>query len=87
MSSANGSDASPFGSCDDYDLEDLDHAMALVRTSEDFRRHARARARRVMGRMLDKGAQRKAIAARAGVNDQTVSNMVFGTSKSTATKG
>lgn len=78
MSTTNGTAdaATAFGSCDDDDLEDLDHAMTMVRAAETFRKAARHRAARVMDRMLTKDAQRKAIAARAGVNDQTVSNMI-----------
>jgi DNA-binding NarL/FixJ family response regulator len=77
----NGSTPSPFGACDDDDLEDLDHAMAMMHFADELRRSARQRAGQVMVRMLGKGAQRKAIAARAGVNDQTVSNIAFGISK------
>lgn len=65
----------PFGSCDDDDLEDLDHAMGLLRKAEQDTRDARDRAGRVMSRMLTKGALRKSIAMRAGVNDQTVTNI------------
>lgn len=65
----------PFGSCDDDDLLDLDHAMSLLSDAEETRRKARERVGLVMRRMLGKGAQRKAIAQRAKVNDQTVSNI------------
>lgn len=66
---------SRFGGCDDDDLVDLDDAMERMREVADLERKARGRAAVVFGRMIAKGAQRKAIAARAGVSDQTVTNI------------
>lgn len=86
----NNGDTPPgvFGDCDDEDLEDLDHAMALVASTEEAHKSARQRAGRVMARMLGRNAQRKAIAHRADVSDQTVTNMAFGLPpKKPATKG
>lgn len=86
MSSSNGAAPSPLGECDDEDLDDLDDAMARINRAEEERVNARARAAMVMGRMLGRGAQRKAIAERAKVSNQTVSNIVFGIPPKTPAK-
>lgn len=70
--------ADRFGSCTESDLEDLDDVMAKLREAEAKVVERRADVAAVMGRMLSKGAHRKAIAGRAQVSDQTVTFTVHG---------
>lgn len=67
-----------FGSCTHEDLVALDLAVQALHEAEDELSKCRTTLGAVMGRMLEKGAHRRAIARRAGVSDQTVTNTVYG---------
>jgi hypothetical protein len=83
---ATGTTSTEYGSCTEADLVDLDIAMEDLRSAEQDRDDARRAAGELMAALLAKGAQRKAIAARANVTDQTVTNMAFGRPKKTTTR-
>jgi len=67
-----------FGTCTEEDLDELDHALLMLRRSEEAQRARRSELGAVIRTLLDKGAERKAVARRTGMNDQTVSNIAFG---------
>jgi hypothetical protein len=67
-----------FGRATQADLAELDRAARAWGIAQQDAAKARGELAAVMRRLLDKGAQRKAIAERVGVNDQTVSNVAYG---------
>lgn len=67
-----------FGNATAKDVELLDEAIMKVAKAEEDYKDAKAHLGKVMKRVLGKGAQRRAIAKRANVSDQTVSHMANG---------
>lgn len=68
-----------WGEATEEDIAELDAAMAALHAAETEKVAKREEAGRVMRRLMDeRGAQRKTIAYRADVNDQTVTNMAYG---------
>jgi hypothetical protein len=79
MTSSTSTLGAEFGACTKADLGALDRAVAALAKTEVKRDDAKTALGAVMKRLLEKGAQRKAIAERVGFkSDQTVTNMAYG---------
>lgn len=67
------------GECTTEDLADLDEKAAAFREAEEKLADARKALGETLASLLEgRGAQRKALAERLKVNDQTVSNIAYG---------
>lgn len=66
------------GRCTPKDVEGLDEAIATWRAAEAEAEKAKQKVGKVMKRLRAKGAQRRWLAHRADVSDQTVTHMSEG---------
>lgn len=66
------------GRCTSNDIEVLDAAIDEWREAEEVARKAKVKVGKIMKRLRRKGAQRRWLARRADVSDQTVTHLTEG---------